>query len=136
MQNDAYFGLNVANLTFGDKVEPDAISAFGFITNTRQRVGGLFPVGPRGADFQFNDCVIGDVADCTNLPVQDVVNEVLILTPPLLDIEDEDLLELFGSFGNEELWGVPQSFFSDFGDDDLDADCAGQESGEGCEEEG
>jgi len=77
--------------------------------------GGLFPRGPQGGNFQFNDCVIGDVADCTNIPIPNVVNNILTPAPPLLGIDTEDLLELFGSFGNEELWGVPQSYYSDLG---------------------
>jgi hypothetical protein len=120
---DEYFGINVSSFNFGDTVAPQFASAFGFIINTRQRAGGLLPVGPRSSDFLFNDCVIGDVADCTSIPTPNVVNTVLIVSPTLLGVSEEDLLELFGSFGNEELWGVPQSFFSDIGDDqDLDAE--------------
>ena len=89
--------------------------AFGFIGNDRSRATGLFPRGPQGGNFQFNDCIIGDVADCTNIPIPNVVNNILTPAPPLLGIDTEDLLELFGSFGNEELWGVPQSYYSDLG---------------------
>ena len=134
VQNDAYFGINVSSFTFGNTVIPSEAQAFGFITNTRQRTGGLFPVSPRSPDFQFNDCVVGDVADCTNIPTPNVVNQVLIVAPPVFDVDVEDLLELFGSFGNEELWGVPQSFFSDIGEgDDLKEECNSDE--EECEEE-
>ena len=94
---------------------PENIQAFGFIGNDRNKATGLLPVGPSGPDFKFNGCVIGDVIDCTGLPVPKVINPKLIVAPPLLGISDEDLLELFGSFGNEELWGVPQSYYSDLG---------------------
>lgn len=115
VSSDSYFGINTPAFTFGDLIAPSSAEAYGFIVNTRQRAGGLFPVPPsRSREFQFNDCVIGDVADCTNVPTPNVVNQVLIVAPPVLDIDDQELLELFGSFGNEELWGVPQSFFSDF----------------------
>ncbi len=115
VNDDAYFGVNTPSFVFGDVTAPALASAFGFIVNTRQRAGGLFPIPPsRSPEFQFNDCVVGDVSDCTNIPVPNVVNQVLIVAPPVLDIDEQELLELFGSFGNEELWGVPQSFLSDF----------------------
>ncbi len=113
--NDKYFGVNVTSFTFGNDLKPATIQAFGFIGTDRTRAIGLLPIGPRGSNFQFNDCVIGDVADCTNIPIPNVINNVLIAAPPLLGIDAEDLLELFGSFGNEELWGVPQSYYSDLG---------------------
>ena len=112
---DRYFGVNVTTFDFGDLGDPATIQAFGFIGRDRTRSIGLLPTGPRGPDFQFNDCVIGDVADCTNIPIPNVINNVLIAAPPLLGIDTEDPLELFGSFGNEELWGVPQSYYSDLG---------------------
>lgn len=117
---DQYFGVNIASLVFGGlegatPVGPEIVQSFGFIGNDRSRATGLFPRGPQGGNFQFNDCVIGDVADCTNIPIPNVVNNILTPAPPLLGIDTEDLLELFGSFGNEELWGVPQSYYSDIG---------------------
>lgn len=130
---DEYFGINVSSFTFGDEVTPEFVSAFGFIINTRQRAGGLLPVGPRSANFQFNDCVVGDIADCTSIPTPNIVNTVLVVAPTLLGVSEEDLLELFGSFGNEELWGVPQSFFSDFTEEELEADGECEEGDTACE---
>ncbi len=120
---DQYFGVNIAGLVFGGldvggrQVGPEIVQSFGFVGNDRSRATGLFPRGPQGGNFQFNDCVIGDVADCTNIPIPNVINNILTPAPPLLGIDTEDLLELFGSFGNEELWGVPQSYYSDLGAD-------------------
>ena len=112
---NAYFGINTPGLSFGDLIQPASAEAFGYIGDTRQRIGGLLPVTPqRGPQFRFNNCVVGDVGDCTNFPLPNVLNQVLIVTPPVLDIDAEALLELFGSFGNEELWGLPPSFAADF----------------------
>ncbi len=133
--DDLYFGVNVTTFSFGDLGRPATIQAFGFIGRDRTRAIGLLPVGPRGSTFQFNDCVIGDVADCTNIPIPNVINSVLIAAPPLLGIETEDLLELFGSFGNEELWGVPQSYYSDFGtEEENKPDCPDGSEDPACKE--
>ncbi|MGB0854765.1 MAG: hypothetical protein ACPGSI_15830, partial [Pikeienuella sp.] len=113
--NDSYFGVNLAGFTFGQELQPSVISVAGFLANSRNRAQGLVPFGPRGSQFTFNDCVIGDVNDCSTLPSPDVTIDVSVDVPLLLDVNEADLLELFTSFGNEELWGVPQSFFSDIG---------------------
>ncbi len=129
---DDYYGLNTPTLTFGQSMAPNSLRVFGYIGNSGQRAAGLFPVGPRGPDYRMNGCVIGDVQDCTGVSAPRVLNIARVEQPVILNVEEEDLLELFVSYGNEELWGVPPGYFievapelvrgSGLGDDEDDED--------------
>ncbi|MDF2233107.1 filamentous hemagglutinin N-terminal domain-containing protein [Albimonas sp. CAU 1670] len=111
--NDDYFGLNTPGLTYGENIEPDSLSLFGYIGDSGQKAAGLYPVGPKGVDYLLNGCVIGDVQDCTGVSPPRILNIVTVDQPEILNVEEEDLLELFVSYGNEELWGVPDGYFDD-----------------------
>ncbi|MFO7857125.1 MAG: hypothetical protein R6V44_18255, partial [Paracoccaceae bacterium] len=110
---DDYFGLNTPALVFGQRIEPAELELFGFIGDSGRRAAGLFPVGPRGPDFRLNGCVIGDVQDCTGVTAPTVLRLIRLDQAQILNVEEEDLLELFVSYGNEELWGVPPGYFLD-----------------------
>ncbi|MEO0680075.1 MAG: hypothetical protein AAF192_06640, partial [Pseudomonadota bacterium] len=113
---DDYFGVNTASLRFGQRIEPKRLRLFGFIGDSGQRAAGLFPEGPEEGDasrFRLNGCVVGDVQDCTGVTAPSVLEIVRIDEAQILNVEEEDLLELFVSYGNEELWGVPPGYFLD-----------------------
>ncbi|MGM0584066.1 MAG: filamentous hemagglutinin N-terminal domain-containing protein [Pseudomonadota bacterium] len=112
-----YYGVNAPALSFGAVIEPESLSLFGFIGDSSRRAAGLYPVGPRGPEFKLNGCVIGDVQDCTGVSAPRVLSIVRLERPEILNVEEEDLLELFVSYGNEELWGLPPGYFLDI---DLD----------------
>ncbi|SFI68068.1 filamentous hemagglutinin N-terminal domain-containing protein [Albimonas pacifica] len=111
--DDDYFGVNTPVLIYGDRTEPAKLSLFGYIGDSGQQAAGLYPIGPKGVNFLLNGCVIGDVQDCTGVSPPRVLNIVAIDQPEILNVEEEDLLELFVSYGNEELWGVPDGYFED-----------------------
>jgi hypothetical protein len=83
---DDYFGLNTPALTFGQRIEPESLTLFGFI---------------------------GDRQDCTGVSAPTVLRIIRLERAQILNVEEEDLLELFVSYGNEELWGVPPGYFLD-----------------------
>ncbi len=70
-------------------------------------------MGPRASQYNLNGCVIGDVADCTGVSAPNVLTVLRLDRAQILNVEREDLFELFVSYGNEELWGVPQGYILD-----------------------
>ncbi|MBR28841.1 MAG: hypothetical protein CML46_18160, partial [Rhodobacteraceae bacterium] len=111
--DDDYYGVNAAYVTYGETIEPDSLELYGFIGESGQKAAGLFPVGPEGSQFKTNGCVVGDVQDCTGITPPRVLTLVRLQRAQILNVEEDDLLELFVSYGNEELWGIPQTNFSD-----------------------
>jgi len=112
-QDDDYFGLNTPVLIYGDRTQPESLSLFGYIGDSGKKAAGLYPIGPKGVNFLLNGCVIGDVQDCTGVSPPRVLALVSVDQPEILNVDEEDLLELFVSYGNEELWGVPDGYFED-----------------------
>ncbi|MGG7565620.1 filamentous hemagglutinin N-terminal domain-containing protein [Rhodovulum sp. DZ06] len=130
--DDAYFGVNVASFTYGGTTAPEFLSIFGFIGGSGAKAAGLFPSGPRAPVYNLNGCVIGDIVDCTGAAAPRVLTTLRVERAQILNVEREDLFELFVSYGNEELWGVPSGYL-----DDLDAvDLARREREEEEEEDG
>ncbi|MEM6491009.1 MAG: hypothetical protein AAF684_03785, partial [Pseudomonadota bacterium] len=115
-ENDDFFGVNTSGLKFGEIREPRELTLFGFIGNSGERAAGIFAEGPDVKDtsrFQFNGCTAGDVLDCARVTQPSVLEIVRIDQAQILNVDEEDLLELFVSYGNEELWGVPPGYFLD-----------------------
>ncbi|MFT7181563.1 MAG: hypothetical protein ACI87T_001935 [Planctomycetota bacterium] len=117
---DAFFGVNLRGFTYGLSLRPSRVEAFGFIGGSSRQAAGLYPVGPRAPQYNLNGCVIGDVADCTGVSAPNVLTVLRLDRAQILNVEREDLFELFVSYGNEELWGVPQSYVLDLQDLGLD----------------
>ncbi|MEE3099256.1 MAG: hypothetical protein VX463_05740, partial [Pseudomonadota bacterium] len=111
--NDDYYGLNAAYVTYGQSITPETLALYGYIGESGQKAAGLFPVGPQGSQFKTNGCVVGDVQDCTGITPPRVLTLVRLERAQILNVEETDLLELFVSYGNEQLWGIPQTSFSD-----------------------
>jgi hypothetical protein len=111
--DDSFFGVNLRGFTFGLSLRPTRVEAFGFIGGSSRKAAGLFPVGPRAPQYNLNGCVIGDVADCTGVSAPNVLTVLRLDRAQILNVEREDLFELFVSYGNEELWGVPQGYILD-----------------------
>ncbi len=59
----------------------------------------------------MSGCGIGGVQNCTGVSAPRVLDLVRVEQPAIISIEEKDLLELFVSYGNEELWGVPPDYF-------------------------
>ncbi|MEM1313016.1 MAG: hypothetical protein AAGI51_00570 [Pseudomonadota bacterium] len=113
---DEFFGVNTLTLRFGETIEPETLTLFGFITDSGKRAAGVFAKGPDVDEqdrFTFNGCNAGDVVDCARLTQPSVLEIVRIDQAQILNVDEEDLLELFVSYGNEELWGVPPGYFLD-----------------------
>lgn len=110
---DAFFGVNLRGFTYGLSLRPTRVEAFGFIGGSSRKAAGLYPVGPRAPQYNLNGCVIGDVADCTGVSAPNVLTVLRLDRAQILNVEREDLFELFVSYGNEELWGVPQGYILD-----------------------
>lgn len=129
-RTDDYYGINVASFTYGQIFEPEALSLVGFISGSSAKAAGLFPNGPRSPDYSMNGCVIGDVNDCTGVSPPEVIVVPRIERALILNVEREDLLELFVSYGNEELWGVPSGYLDDL--DGLALQCEDSADPEEC----
>lgn len=114
--NDAFFGVNLRGFTYGLSLRPTSVEAFGFIGGSSRKAAGLYPVGPRAPQYNLNGCVIGDVADCTGVSAPNVLTVLRLDRAQILNVEREDLFELFVSYGNEELWGVPSGYILDLKD--------------------
>ncbi|MFK7942654.1 MAG: hypothetical protein AB8B85_07060, partial [Paracoccaceae bacterium] len=109
--NLAYFGLNLDNnLDYNGNPGLDLIDLTGAINGQRSQSVGLLPVGPRGANFQFNNCQIGNVADCSNEPPTLDLPQIDLSLPNIFEIDFETLGDVYANFGNEELWTVPALF--------------------------
>lgn len=112
-RRDDFFGLNLLGLSFGQVLQPASLELFGFIDGSSRKAAGLFPVGPRAPIYNLNGCVIGDVADCTGVAAPNVLTVLRLDRAQILNVEREDLFELFVSYGNEELWGLPPGYILD-----------------------
>jgi hypothetical protein len=124
---DRYFGINIEAADGFTYDGGERIDLFGKIGTTRSRATGLTPIGPRSGMFQFNNCLIGDPNSCSALTQANVLR-LVDLTPENVFVLDPDQVEqLFLSFGNEELWGLPSVFAIDIEDEEDDED----ESSEG-----
>ena len=115
-ENDDFFGVNTPGLRCGETIEPRELTLFGFIGNSGERAAGAFAEGPKVTDnsrFKFTGCNAGDFLDCARVTQPSVLEIVRIDQAQILNVDEEDLLELFVSYGNEELWGVPPGYFLD-----------------------
>jgi len=89
----------------------------------RTRAAGLTSVfGPLSGEQMFNNCLVGDPNSCSVLNQANVLR-LVDFTPNEVFVPDTDKVEqLFLSFGNEELWGLPSVFATDIADDDEEED--------------
>ena len=127
--NGFYYGVNLRAQTGLDLTgsKPMTIDLYGKIGNTRSKAAGLSPIGPRSRNYEFNNCIIGDPTSCSSIAQSRVVTLADPIPEFVFSLDTDQVEQLFLSFGNEELWGLPSVFTSDleFGDDE-EADEAAQ----------
>ena len=110
-----YFGLNILNdtgFTYGSIL--GRIDLFGKIGAIRSKAAGLSPIGPRSGRYQFNNCVIGDTNSCSAITNAAILRLIDPTPVDVFALDEDQIDELFFSFGNEELWGLPRIFVTDF----------------------
>jgi len=114
---DQYFGVNIADeISFDPSITLDLTGQIGTL---RTRAAGLSAIGgPLNGNQQFNNCLVGDPNSCSTLNQANVLR-LVDFTPDDVFVLDTDKVEqLFLSFGNEELWGLPSVFAIDIEDDE------------------
>lgn len=109
--NITYFGVNLSGpLNYSASPGLTAVDVAGAINGQRSQAVGLLPIGRRGAAFQFNNCEIGNISDCSNEPPDLTLPQIDFSLPSIFSIDFETLGDVYVNFGNEELWAVPTLF--------------------------
>ena len=113
---EAFFGVDLTgNIFISSNVNNVDLTGTLGGTGVNNRDIGILPIGPRSTDFTFNNCIIGDVSDCSRQVAPFTAPQVELIQPDLFDIDFDDLADVYVNFGNEELWVVPNIYLQDTG---------------------
>ena len=66
---------------------------------------------------EFNNCLVGDPNSCSALTQANVLRLIDFAPEEVFVLDTDKVEQLFLSFGNEELWGLPSVFAIDIEDD-------------------
>jgi hypothetical protein len=119
---DEYFGLSVLQSNGFRYTGIGTLDLFGELGLIRSSAAGLSANAQQNGRTRFNNCLVGDPNSCSALTQANVLR-LVDLSPERVFVLDEDQIEqLFLSFGNEELWGLPSVFSTDISNEDDDED--------------